>query len=389
MASSLPARWWHSSNNVPDRPNRRMTHCRATLGQCMPRSHKRIHVRRMLKVRAVSGPPRIICAPELHRQRPTGVYARWCLCFIIPLHPRHGQNVAARWSDRRIPRQHHHQKLLHGRGHVRRNHNVRLLDLNKQLCLIRFSPRETPSHHRVQNDTKRPDIGLFPVVFRVVDDLGRRVERTPTRREQQTLWTRCVAESKISELRIHVLIEQNVFRLQIPVRDVPRVDKLQGLAHLLEDAMSLSFIETACLDNALEELAVRAVLHDHVNVLLGENEGFDVHNVWMMERLQNSALLFEPIENLLLHEQGSGNDLASKELAGVGVPAENDHGKTPTSDRFDVFVLSEDLGHPDYVGFVNGDVDRHLETFERGCTQLTCVIENFFGKICSLHSIAS
>jgi hypothetical protein len=88
--------------------------------------------------------------------------------------------------------------------------------------------------------------------------------RTTTARLEHALsrFPRCHAE--IGDLYILVLVEQQVFRLEIPVTNVEAVAVVDGMDDLLEIMEGFGYGQPSSLDEVVEQLATGHILHDEV-----------------------------------------------------------------------------------------------------------------------------
>lgn len=126
--------------------------------------------------------------------------------------------------------------------------------------------------HEVEQHSERPDIDGDAVV-RVADDLRCHVLLGPAVRLRPHTADR-PREPKISNLireLAALLLEQYVFRLDIPMNEIPLVDALEGLHDLNNDLDGVLEGEDLSRHFGLEgeEVALFAVLHDNDDEVVG------------------------------------------------------------------------------------------------------------------------
>lgn len=71
-----------------------------------------------------------------------------------------------------------------------------------------------------------------------------------------------IAEPKINQLQIVLVVEQQILGLEISVNDAQLVQVLDRTLDLLEELARLLLGQLLLLDDVVEELAPRNILHD-------------------------------------------------------------------------------------------------------------------------------
>lgn len=74
------------------------------------------------------------------------------------------------------------------------------------------------------------------------------------------------------------------------------VQVLDRREHLTHDICSVTLRESLCCNDAIEELAALAVLHDNVHVTMIDIALIKLDNVGMIDRLQNGELFFQKFD---------------------------------------------------------------------------------------------
>ena len=71
-----------------------------------------------------------------------------------------------------------------------------------------------------------------------------------------------IAEPKINQLQIVLVVEQQILGLEVSVNDAQLVQVLDRALDLLEELARLLLGQLLLLDDVVEELAPRNILHD-------------------------------------------------------------------------------------------------------------------------------
>lgn len=71
-----------------------------------------------------------------------------------------------------------------------------------------------------------------------------------------------IAEPKINQLQIVLVVEQQILGLEVSVNDAQLVQVLDRALDLLEELARLLLSQLLLLDDVVEELAPRNILHD-------------------------------------------------------------------------------------------------------------------------------
>ena len=78
--------------------------------------------------------------------------------------------------------------------------------------------------------------------------------------------------------------------------DSMSVQVLNSRKHLTHDICSVMLRESLCCNDAIEEFATLAMLHDNVHVTMIDVTLIKLDNVGMVDRLQNSELFLQKFD---------------------------------------------------------------------------------------------
>ncbi|KAF7814500.1 hypothetical protein G2W53_028469 [Senna tora] len=175
----------------------------------------------------------------------------------------------------------------------------------------------------IENHAAGPDIRLRPVVAFLLQHLRRHVRRRPARRDEHPVRPALLRQRRqpeVGNLEILVLVEEEILRLQIPMRDVAAVAEIDGADELLEVLPRDVFPELP-LGDLGEELAASDVLHDEEDLGLGGHDFLELDDVGMADQAHDGDLLLDlPHEPLFILELLLLDDLDGHALVGHQVP---------------------------------------------------------------------
>ena len=165
--------------------------------------------------------------------------------------------------------------------------------------------RRVAAQHDVQHDAHRPDVARTAVAF-LLEDLGRHVLRRATRGTHGLILIAVqLREAEVSQLDeltvdVHVLLQHNILRLDVPVSDALLVQKSQGIARAVDHSSGELFGEFALairiihsVDDSVEQIAAIHELHHHRHGIGRDVDLVQPRDVWVLPMLeQQLALLF-------------------------------------------------------------------------------------------------
>lgn len=119
-------------------------------------------------------------------------------------------------------------------------HNT-LLDLGMQLRHTLIVKRYFAAYQNIQDDTKTPNIDLWPEICLGLEQLwGCKVERA-TESLQQALGSECVAQAEINDLNVTSLTDENVFDLEVAVHNAVPMAVIKSTCYLAAKLPGLLF----------------------------------------------------------------------------------------------------------------------------------------------------
>uniref|UniRef100_A0A182J6B2 Uncharacterized protein n=1 Tax=Anopheles atroparvus TaxID=41427 RepID=A0A182J6B2_ANOAO len=124
------------------------------------------------------------------------------------------------------------------------------------------------AHQHVQQHPEAPDVRLGPVVLHALEYLRGGVRGRATPRPKHLSGDERVAEAEVSQLHVHLRVEQDVLRLQVPVHDPIPVAVVERGHDLREDAGSLLLPHAPVRDQMVEDLTLGRVLRYQSGVCL-------------------------------------------------------------------------------------------------------------------------
>ena len=122
--------------------------------------------------------------------------------------------------------------------------------------------RKVPIEHGEKNDPAGPYINLDTFISFTLNHFRSRITRRTTWRLKQLPFLISVTKPKIHNLQRVIISKQNVFRFEIPMRDINFPHILNTVDKFMEEFPSFVFFNTFILDNVVKELSVLHVLHD-------------------------------------------------------------------------------------------------------------------------------
>jgi hypothetical protein len=164
----------------------------------------------------------------------------------------------------RILLEHSPQEVPSWRVDVVWHFKVTSFDLLKQGADVVVIKRQSPSEKGEQDDTARPNVTSCSIIRLSCHDFRRCVMRAAARSLQHALVCLPCRHTKVCDLDILVLVEQQVLGLQIAVADIESVAIIDGEDDLLKVVQGLAWWQAASPYKVVEQLATRNVLDDEV-----------------------------------------------------------------------------------------------------------------------------
>ena len=143
-------------------------------------------------------------------------------------------------------------------------------DFRKKNVYILVFERKPSTQHHIEDDPDTPDVNLRPRIDTTSDDFWGSIVWAAATRGQEITVRDFVGQSKIGNLDIEIIVEENVFRLEITMDDFKPVRILDAGDDLLEKLASACFGHLAMLYDVVEQLAT-GVLENKDNVRWGGN----------------------------------------------------------------------------------------------------------------------
>ncbi|URE46630.1 hypothetical protein MUK42_22259 [Musa troglodytarum] len=117
-------------------------------------------------------------------------------------------------------------------------------------------------------------------------------------------------QSEVRHLKVPILIDEEVFRLEIPVVDTTAVTEINCPNQLLEILPCIILFE-APFCNLVEELAAFDIFHHEVDLGLAGHDFIKLHDIWMANEVHHSKYLFPPWNIAQEREDGGTENHAS------------------------------------------------------------------------------
>ena len=108
--------------------------------------------------------------------------------------------------------------------------------------------------------------------------------------------------AKVANLYHLLVVDEQVFRLQIPVNEPVLVHEVNAANSLNEVPKRVTFVEALFLGDALEEVLLLDELHDEVLVLAVLQVRVESHDIDVLELLMNLYLPPQRLLHLWLHQ---------------------------------------------------------------------------------------
>mmetsp|Transcript_25481 Transcript_25481/g.64197 ORF Transcript_25481/g.64197 Transcript_25481/m.64197 type:complete len:235 (-) Transcript_25481:648-1352(-) len=180
---------------------------------------------------------------------------------------------------------------------------VPVLDLTEQIRHVLVVERQRPTQKRIQNHAARPNVDLGTGVGFAADYFWRRVVGASAAGFQELPCPHAVRQPKIRDLHVQVCVQEQVFRLQIPVHDVVQVAVLNPADDLLKKPASLRLPQPQFVHDVVEQLTAGHILHHHEKIRRRVQQLVQTNHVRVVQQLQDgdfSAHFFVHVHGLHL-----------------------------------------------------------------------------------------
>jgi len=165
-----------------------------------------------------------------------------------------------------------------------------LFDLGVQLRHALIVEGHLTTHQHIEDDAKAPDIDLGPRVLLGLQQLGGGKVQAATECLEQALRREEVAQTKINDLDITRLTDQDILDLQVSVDDAVAVAVVQGTRNLAGELAGLLLLQSTVRDDIVEHLSSIYILEQHVPVVVGSNDISHATDIRMVQEANNGGL---------------------------------------------------------------------------------------------------
>lgn len=157
-------------------------------------------------------------------------------------------------------------------GHDHRLHHI----------LVVIVEGQAAGKQGVEDDSQGPDIDLLAAVLAAGQHLGRRIAGGAAEGVEQLPRLEFPAESKVGQLRVAALVQQDVLELEVPVDDPLAVDVAEPETDLPEQTPSLELSKAGLLDQIIKQLATGTEFSDQPDRMLGGDDLVELDDVGMV-----------------------------------------------------------------------------------------------------------
>lgn len=124
----------------------------------------------------------------------------------------------------------------------------------------------------IQDDAKAPHVDLGTGVGSGLQQLGRSKVETSAKRLEMAAWGKEVAQTKVDDLDVAGLADEDVLNFEISVDDAVTVAVIQGTGNLTTKLPGLFLLELSVGDDVVKHLAAVDIFEQHVPVIVGSND---------------------------------------------------------------------------------------------------------------------
>jgi len=163
------------------------------------------------------------------------------------------------------------------------------------LCLLEW---ENTLHNNEKYDAGGKHVDLSSIVGFAFFDLWGHISHGSPVRFEVVNFSKC-GKSKISNLQIHKVVNQDIFKLQVSVNDSLAVHVFEDVAHLVqEEATTVLAHASQALADVEEKTAGNELEHNVNQVIDFSARWFDDLAIGAISFNLNNAVVFEALQNL-------------------------------------------------------------------------------------------
>ena len=130
------------------------------------------------------------------------------------------------------------------------------------IVLFCFFKRKSALYDYKKNDGGREHIGLHAVVDFALLDLRSHVSLRPMKALQEVNFVGC-GEAKVCDLQVHLIVDQNILKLEVAMGHAFFMDVLKHIEHLMEKKAAFYFAHAAETLTEVQQVAAGNVIkHD-------------------------------------------------------------------------------------------------------------------------------
>ena len=218
---------------------------------------------------------------------------------------------------------------------------------------------QTTDEQHIENHTAAPYIDFGAGIQLATNDLGCRVVGTAAARLEEIPVGHDVAQPKVGNLDIQVLVQKQIFWFQIPVHNLVTMAVLDSTEHLLEEAARLVLFHSPVGDDVVEQFST-SILENHDDLAGGldhsiailrvvswvivfwgsavSKEYVQFDNVRMSQELKILNLTLDTAGHVAADEFLPRNDLQGNLLASPVMNGQLNLAKRPLPQRLDDLV---------------------------------------------------
>ena len=179
---------------------------------------------------------------------------------------------------------------------------------------IRCLEGRLTNNKRVNDDSDRPDVDLVGVTLLALEHLGSDVVgSTANGTLPLSIELKLGGETKITDLDLHLVVEEQITELQISVNDAMTVQILDSGTDLVNVALNLELVKALSATEQLIQRLVLTELKQDVHVLSVFKEVLEAYDVVLVERSVNLDLRHELLLGSSLRESRFGNDFGRRD----------------------------------------------------------------------------
>lgn len=223
---------------------------------------------------------------------------------------------------------------------------ITLDDSLAEIILVGIIVGERAVQDSVEDHTDGPDIDGRRVRL-TKNHFGRVVRRRAAdgleKISTSSFTTDRVGQTEIGDLNREVLVEKNVFELEIAMNDLTSMtmlDTSDELPHELED---LLFLQISSLRRVVEQVSVLCIFHHQVHLPIFFEEFNHLHNVGMLQFLECLDLPLDPLHSIHGIDSISVINFDGDFLLSLHVNRRSDCSETALADHSSDGVISYDL----------------------------------------------